>query len=113
MYIPIRIISPEHRCLPFVLVFLGTDQLPLAIASSVILPILLVILIALLLVVGFDTGMLKRKPASARGDDVASAVIYVEKRRKANPDRKLIFYGVPLLIQYARSHPAYANHRPY
>ena len=95
-----RVITPEHRCLPFVLVFFGDDQSTLALAAAIILSVLLFILGIGLVVAGFDTGMFKRNPPAARGDDVASAIIYVDEKRKENPDRKLIYYGVPLFLQY-------------
>jgi hypothetical protein len=100
VYIPVRVIKPAHRCLPFVLVFLEQGQPRLAMAAVIILAALLLLLVMGMLIVGYDTGMFKRTPAPSRDADAESGPLYVQSQHKRNPDRKLIYYGVPLAIQY-------------
>ena len=102
-YLPVRIITPVHRCAPFVLVFLGQDQDKLAVAGTIVLITLLVLLVMGILIVGFDIGMLIRKPKSLGDIDLHSRSLYIQGQLKNNPDRKLIYYGTPLLFQYV--HP--------
>jgi hypothetical protein len=84
-----------------VLVFLGKDQMRLAIAATTILSFLLLVLLIGLLIIGFDTAMLKRNQTNSRGvTEMDSGELYVQAQQKKNPDRKLIFYGVGLLLQY-------------
>src|SRR5271154_6482838 len=100
VYIPVRVIKPAHRCLPFVLVFLEQGQPQLAMAAVIILSVLLLLLLMGMLIVGYDTGMFKRTPAPSRDADAESGPLYVQSQHKRNPDRKLIYYGAPLAIQY-------------
>jgi hypothetical protein len=99
----VLVIEPHHHCVPFVFVFLGNDQTKLAITATIIIITLLVLLTMGMLVVGFDTAMLKRNPASSRDSDAGSVELYVQERHKRNPDRKLIYYGAGLLLQYVTS----------
>jgi len=107
VYIPVRVIPPEHRCMPFVLVFLEKGQPRLALASVIILSVLLLLLVMGMLIVGYDTGMFKRTPAPSRDADGDSGPLYVQSQHKRNPDRKLIYYGGPLSVQYVSS--SYSN----
>jgi hypothetical protein len=100
-YLPVRIITPAKVCLPFVLVFVGKDQIALALSATVILSALLVLLTMGLLIIGFDTAMFVRNPlAQNRVSDTGSGASYVQAQRKQNPNRKLVYYGVGLVLQY-------------
>ena len=94
-----RVLTPAHRCVPFDLVFFGPDQSKLDVAATMILSTLLVLLLVGILILGFDSGMFKRKPKSVRGVDVDSAV-YIQAEQQYNPDRTLIYYGGGLLFLY-------------
>lgn len=76
----------------------------LAIAASAILSVLSLLLVVGLIIIGFDTAMLKRnRPTLRASGEVDSGQAYIEAQLKKNPDRKLIFYGAGLLFQYVRS----------
>lgn len=110
VYLPVHIIAPATRCLPFVLIFLGKGQMQLAMAATAILTVLLLFLVVGLLIIGFDTAMLKRNQRTLRGAvDVDSGQVYIEAQQKKNPDRKLIFYGAGLVFQYVPSSFGLAN----
>ena len=102
-YLPVRIITPAHQCAPFVFVFISQDQDKLAVAATIVLSALLVLLVMGILIVGFDTGMLIRKPKSLGSVELDSRGLYIQGQLKNNPDRKLIYYGASLLFQYV--HP--------
>ena len=101
VYIPVRIITPAHRCVPFVLVFLGQDQPKLATAATIILSVLLLLLMIGMLILGFDSGMLKRN--AVKGRDLDSPGKYIQAQQKLNPDRKLVYYGAGLCLQFVES----------
>ena len=86
--------------MPFVLVFLGQDQHRLAMAAVIVLSSLLLLLVMGMLIIGYDTGMFKRTPAPSSDADGNSGPLYVQSQQKRNPDRKLIYYGAPLSMQY-------------
>jgi hypothetical protein len=102
VYLPVAILPPPHRCLPFVLIFLGENQTELAIAATIILSVLLALLFINILIIGFDTSMLKR-PITVEGLETSSGVLYVRAQQKKNPDRKIIYYGTGLFLQYVFS----------
>jgi hypothetical protein len=102
-YLPVRIIAPVHQCAPFVFAFFSQDQDKLAVAATIVLSTLLVLLVMGILIVGFDTGMLIRTPKSLGGVELDSGGLFIQGQLKNNPDRKLIYYGTPLLFQYV--HP--------
>ena len=93
VYIPMRVITPAHRCVPFVLVFLGQGQSELAGAAIFILSSLLILLVMGILILGFDSGMLKRDPKILSDVDLNS-------QQKLNPDRMLVYYGATIFVQY-------------
>ena len=101
-YLPVRVIPPPKRCLPFVLIFLGEDQDELAIASTIILSILLIVLLINLLIIGFDTSMLIRTRVHVTGIEPDSGELYVRTQQKKHPHRKVIFYGLGLFLQYVQ-----------
>jgi hypothetical protein len=75
-----------------------------AIAASAILSVLSLLLVVGLIIIGFDTAMLKRnRPTLRASEEMNSGQAYIEAQQKKNPDRKLIFYGAGLLFQYVRS----------
>lgn len=100
-YLPVRIITPAKQCLPFVLIFLGKDQTALAVSATIILSVLLILLIMGLLVIGFDTAMLVRNPIARSGiAETDSGASYVQAQQKKHPNRKLVYYGIGILLQY-------------
>lgn len=102
VYIPVFVNAPGHHCVPFVFIF-GDDQTKLTITATIIIITLIVLLTMGMLIVGFDTAMLKRNPASSTGSDMDSVESSVRERHTLNPDRKLIYYGVGLFLQYVPS----------
>ena len=98
-YLPARLTAPANICIPFALIFRGNGQSKLAVAATIILSVLLVLLLMGLLVIGFDTAMLKRKlpfpPVIGIPPDESDV-----SEQKSRPDRKLIFYGLPLFLQH-------------
>jgi hypothetical protein len=113
-YLPVRIITPAKQCLPFVLVFLGKDQTALALSAAIILSILLILLIMGLLIIGFDTAMLVRNPLPRREmSETESGASYVQAQQKKNPNRKLVYYGVGILLQYVPLLTSISNRRFY
>lgn len=101
VYLPVRVIPPVKFCIPFVLVFLGKDQDELAIAAAIILSILLLVVLLGLIIIGYDTQLFKRDTDRLRRIvELSSGDLYLQALQKRNPDRKLIYYGVGLFLQY-------------
>jgi hypothetical protein len=53
-----------------------------------------------MLILGFDSGMLKRDPKFLQAVDLSSGDKYAQLHQKQNPDRKLVYYGAALFVQY-------------
>jgi uncharacterized protein (UPF0333 family) len=113
MYIPARVIESPAQCAPFVLIFIGEAQVKLALAGTINLSLLLIVLFMSILIVGFDTSMFKRDTGPAATESDNSAREYFRSQQKKNPDRKLIYYGVGLTLQYVSKSSFIANFRSF
>jgi hypothetical protein len=98
-YLPAYIIPSSHRCTPFIVTFLDHDGFRLAASGIIILSVLLVLLLVGMMILGFETGLLKRLPRSINGTDLE----LLQQSQIGNPDRKLVYYGAGLFVQYV--HP--------
>src|SRR5579862_3248889 len=105
-YIPVRVTNSVRFCAPFVLVSLGKDQdvlatAALATAATIILSILLLVLMMGLLVIGYETKILKKEPLTLPWMvEMNSQEVYTQAQQKRSPDRKLIYYGLGVFLQY-------------
>lgn len=70
-------------------------------SATVILSILLILLVMGMLIIGFDTAMLVRNPPPQRDIvDPDSGASYVLAQQKKHPNRKLVYYGIGIFLQY-------------
>ena len=70
-------------------------------SATIILSVLLILLVMGLLIIGFDTAMLVRSPPPQRDiADLDSGASYVRAQQKKNPNRKLVYYGSGIFLQY-------------
>jgi len=103
VYIPAQVLPSTRFCIPFVLIFFKDDQsqAQLATAGTVTICILLLLLIMGLLVIGYDTALLKRERVISQSGahEIHSADYYIQAQQKRNPDRKLLYYAVGLFLQ--------------
>jgi hypothetical protein len=70
-------------------------------SATIILSIILILLVMGLLIIGFDTAMLVRNPPPLRDiADPDSGASYVRAQQKKHPNRKLVYYGSGVFLQY-------------
>jgi fumarate reductase subunit D len=100
VYIPVRVLPSSSFCLPFSLVFVEKNQERLALTATVILFILAAFLLVGLLVVGYNALIWKMQPGNTGKRDEISSDHFLRIYQRRNPDRKLIFYGLAILVQY-------------
>jgi hypothetical protein len=99
-YLPAYIIPSPHRCTPFVITFFDHDGFRLATAGIIILSVLLLLLLISIMILGFETGLLKRLPRHINGPDVE----LLQQSHIGIPDRRLVYYGAGLFVQYVPAH---------
>lgn len=88
--------------------FLDHDGSRLAASGIIILSVLLVILLVGMMILGFETGLLKRLPRSINGADLE----LLQQSQIGNPDRKLVYYGSGLFVQYVHPNLGKSDNSP-
>ena len=101
-FLPAFTLPSSHRCTPFIVTFFNDsdDGFGLAASAVIILSVLLLLLLMGLIILGYETGLLKRTTSSdLNGLDYELS----PQRQLAKADRNLVYYGAALFLQYVVS----------